>query len=458
MTGQSGAPPSRTATSERRRARYATTKKVDRPASPLWTKAQLAKRDDLGIHIATGYGIHIAVERGHLIVEDGIADERRRARFNRATSGIKRLVVIGHSGSVTLDALRWITDIGAVFVQVDHDSNLVTMSAPARHHDPKLRRAQALATDSRTGRQIMVDLLSTKLERQAALCDRIEQITGMTGQSEIIRSEKEKLAGIATTKELRHREATAAQAYWRAWAKMPVEFSDADPASIPEHWRITGPRTSRLDGQWPRRAVSPVHAVLNYLYAVLEVEATIACHSTGLDPSIGILHADESYRASMAADLMEPLRPAADEIVLSLLRNRPLRIRDWAETADGTCRVLNGLGRQLSSQAPQLLNQALNSARALAGILRDPGADAPGSRENAPPNSRESPSSYRLGDPLFDRRAWSHTVVPALRNIPPRQLSEQTGISLSSVKEIRSGTTYPRLSNRRLLMTLIKGS
>lgn len=72
-------------------------------------------------------------------------------RFNRATSRLKRLVVVGHSGSVSLDALRWITDVGAVFVQVDHDANLVTMSAPARHHEPALRRAQALASGSDTG-------------------------------------------------------------------------------------------------------------------------------------------------------------------------------------------------------------------------------------------------------------------------------------------------------------------
>ncbi|MEQ8832828.1 MAG: CRISPR-associated endonuclease Cas1 [Microcella sp.] len=440
------------AVDERRRARYATTKKVDRPASPLWTKAQLAKSNDLGLHIATGHGIRLAVERGHLIVEDGVADERRRVRFNRATSRLKRLVVIGHSGSVSLDALRWITDVGAVFVQVDHDSNLVTMSAPARHHDPKLRRAQALATDSETGRQIMIDLLSTKLERQATLCDRIEEITGIIGQSEIIRREKTKLDSLATTKELRHREATAAQAYWRAWAKVPVTFSGADAAGVPDHWRIVGPRTSQLDGQWSRRAISPVHAMLNYLYAILEVEATIACHSVGLDPSIGILHADERYRASMAADLMEPLRTHADEVVLTFIARRSLHTGDWAETADGTCRLLEALARELSGYAPAFLASALQWGQGVAATLRARPGGLTVSEEH--PQSRASAPA--LGDPLHDRPTWDAVVLPRLRGMAPKEISDITGISLTSVKEIRSGKTYPRLSNRRMLRDLIE--
>jgi CRISPR-associated endonuclease Cas1 len=454
MTGQSGAPPSRTATSERRRARYATTKKVDRPASPLWTKAQVAKSDDLGIHIATGYGIRIAVERGHLIVEDGLADERRRIRFNRATSRLKRLVVIGHSGSVSLDALRWITDAGAVFVQIDHDANLVTMSAPARHHDPALRRAQALAADSETGRQIMVNLLTVKLDRQARLCDRIEQVTGMTGQSEIIRSEKDKLVGIGTTKELRHREATAAQAYWRAWARVPVTFSTSNSTGIPEHWRVAGPRTSRLDGQWPRRAVSPIHAMLNYLYAILEVEATIACHSLGLDPSIGILHADARYRHSMAADLMEPVRPVVDGVVLDTSLAEALRSDSYAETGDGTCRLLSPLTQRLSAQAAALSTTTLSHARRLVEILRNratgPTAPAPVCRPE--PETQRPNINHNV---VEDRKAWESAVLPRLRALSAGVIAERTGISLTSVKEARSGRVFPRRSNRRLLASLV---
>ena len=63
-------------------------------------------------------------------------------RFNRATSGLKRLVVIGHSGFVTLEALRWLKGIDAALVQIGPDGELVAMTAAERFHNTKLRRAR----------------------------------------------------------------------------------------------------------------------------------------------------------------------------------------------------------------------------------------------------------------------------------------------------------------------------
>jgi CRISPR-associated protein Cas1 len=89
--------------------------------------------------------------------------------------------------------------------------------------------------------------------------------------------------------------------------------------------------------------VTPAHALLNYAYAILETEAIIAAHAIGFDPSLGLMHADVRYRSSLATDLMEPVRPVADALVLDLLENRPLNRGDVLETRRGTCR----LGRPL---------------------------------------------------------------------------------------------------------------
>jgi CRISP-associated protein Cas1 len=66
-----------------------------------------------------------------------------------------------------------------------------------------------------------------------------------------------------------------------------------------------------VDCKRTKRALSPAHAVLNYLYAILESETTIAAHRMGFDPTLGLMHVDKRYRASLASDLMEPARPAA---------------------------------------------------------------------------------------------------------------------------------------------------
>ena len=59
-----------------------------------------------GVLILFGFGIQVRVDRGHLLVEDGIGTKRRRLRFARIGHGLKRLVVIGADGMISLAALR----------------------------------------------------------------------------------------------------------------------------------------------------------------------------------------------------------------------------------------------------------------------------------------------------------------------------------------------------------------
>jgi hypothetical protein len=82
---------------------------------------------------------------GHLICEDGIAAERHFGRFPRVAHGLRRLVVIGADGMVSLAALRWLADQDAAFVMLDRDGSVLVVTGPVRPSDARLRRAQALA-------------------------------------------------------------------------------------------------------------------------------------------------------------------------------------------------------------------------------------------------------------------------------------------------------------------------
>jgi CRISPR associated protein Cas1/Short repeat of unknown function (DUF308) len=79
-----------------------------------------------------------------------------------------------------------------------------------------------------------------------------------------------------------------------------------------EHWLTFGKRYSLLSKPSPRRAVNPANAILNYLYAIIEAEAQIAALRMGLDPGLGLLHADQRTRNSLPCDSMEPVRPRID--------------------------------------------------------------------------------------------------------------------------------------------------
>ena len=116
-----------------------------------------------GVLLLSGYGVRVAVERSHLTVEDGVGADRRAARFPRATRDLRRLVVLGHSGTVSFDALRWLSDVGAGFVQLDNDGRVIVAAGPTGLQDARLRRAQAQAFENGVGPAIARELAREKL-------------------------------------------------------------------------------------------------------------------------------------------------------------------------------------------------------------------------------------------------------------------------------------------------------
>jgi CRISPR-associated endonuclease Cas1 len=306
-----------------------------------------------GIVVARGYGLKIRVERGHLIVEDGVGRERRTRRYHRASSRIKRLVVIGNTGYISLEALRWLCDVGAALVHIDPDGGLLASSTSAGPAIPTLRRAQALAATSETGVNIARQLMREKVQGQLSLLDSLPG--GEDAKPEVKRAlaeieRVEDIPGVLAS-ELR-----AASAYWSAWEALPVRIAPrrgSVPHTIPDHWLRFGQRASLLTGG-PRAATNPYNAVLNWIYTVLSAEATIACHAVGLDPGIGIFHADRDHlpnRAALAYDVMEPVRPAVDAYVLALITQRTVRADDFGETRRGACRLSQRFAAELAGTA-----------------------------------------------------------------------------------------------------------
>lgn len=91
--------------------------------------------------------------------------------------------------------------------------------------------------------------------------------------------------------------------------------------------RWYGALKDRIDPIWGfsgrnrRPPTDPVNAFLSLSYTL----ATSVSHKTvtaaGYDPALGFLHAPAPARASLALDLVEPLRPQVDTFVLSCLAN-----------------------------------------------------------------------------------------------------------------------------------------
>jgi CRISPR-associated endonuclease Cas1 len=300
---------------------------------------------DSGICVAHGYGLKLYVHRGHLIVHDGIGRDRRTRRYHRVTSKLRRLVLIGHTGYVTLDAFRWLRDIGAALVHIDADGELITTSTAAGPGQAALRRAQALGTTGPTGLEIARGLVYAKVAGQASLLPELPAGRQAAPTIDRALSAIEQATDLV---ELVGAEAQAASAYWEAWSALPVPVGNRDADSVPEHWQSFGQRHSLLTNG-PRLACNPPNAILNYLYALLEAETTIACQTVGLDPLLGIFHTDQRHRPSLALDAMEPVRPIVDAYVLAMLTQRTFARDEFAETRQGACRLTPKLATRLGA-------------------------------------------------------------------------------------------------------------
>lgn len=300
-----------------------------------------------GVITLFGYGIKVFVDRGHLFVQDRIGPLRREGRFPRVRHGIRRIVVIGADGFISLAALRWLADQEAAFVMLNRDGSVLATTGPVRPSDARLRRAQVLAHQNGTALEItryLIDEKTTAQEKVARDCLRDDEAARAIGQ---IRSA---IAGAKTSAAIRLLESRAALAYWSAWKSLTINFPKRELHRVPDHWRTFDSRISPLTGS-PRLAANPVNAMLNYLYAVLESEARLASAALGLDPGLGFLHVDSQARDSLACDVMEPIRPQVDVYLLRWITRETVK-REWFfEEREGNCRLMGSFAVRLSETA-----------------------------------------------------------------------------------------------------------
>jgi CRISPR-associated endonuclease Cas1 len=298
-----------------------------------------------GVVTLFGYGISAFVDRGHLVLQDGVGRNRRAARFPRVRHGLKRLIVIGSDGSISFAALRWLADQNAAFVMLERDGTVLATTGPVRPSDARLRRAQALAHQSGLAITISRELIAQKLSGQARVAR--DTLRNVTVANQIFEM-RTALAETNSLESIRSLEAQAAVVYWSLWQSISVNFPQRDLPRVPEHWRTFGSRGSPLTGS-PRLAVNPPNAMLNYLYALLESESRLALAVLGLDPGLGMMHVDTPSRDSFALDLMEAVRPQVDAFLCDWILRETLSRNWFFEQSDGNCRLMGSFAERLAT-------------------------------------------------------------------------------------------------------------
>lgn len=402
---------------------------------------------DPSVAVLDGYGARLSIDGRHLVAEDGFGPHRRTRRWALATHGLARVVVIAGAGMVTLDALRWATGAGVGIVVLDpSDGAVLATSGACLVDDPRLRRAQAFAPGTALGLRIAGYLIGAKLTAQRQVALKLEAHEAAATIAELLGT----LEGAGSLDEVRQLEASAANVYWRAWEGVEVRFVRRDLARVPAHWLRFAGRRSAVNPATPRHATDPINAMVNYSYKVLEGEGRLGALALGIDPGMGVLHADMRGRDSMVLDLIEAGRPAVDAHILDLLRSHSFRRRDFDEDRRGVLRVLSPITHLLAEAAPIYARTLAPVVEHVAGMLGEASAYDLSVPTHLSGAKHKAAAARRVGAGVGEPLA---PVGPNPGALPPRRAPRQRPVPVADHRPPvvcpGCGVTLPEASGRR---------
>ena len=311
--------------------------------------------------ILTGNGLSLRVNRGSLVIKDGLThypQEKNEYRlFPGQLENPPRIVLVDGSGEITLDALDWLAEQDIPLIRLKWDGSfvsVVTSNGQAADQD-KVRWQHETRHDPIARLEFAYPLITEKARNT------LETLEGWVPDSSLKSSalktatralEKVEAKQLETLSDLLGQEGVIAGAYFRAWEGIELKWVDTDKHPIPDDWRTYRSRAAlREEKPQNRHATHPVNAMLNYVYAQLCSSKQIEAIAEGYDPMAGIVH-DRRKRVrgitpAFALDIMEPERPIVDRRVLEMLREHELAKEDFVVTSKGTCRAGPDLARHL---------------------------------------------------------------------------------------------------------------
>lgn len=251
-------------------------------------------------------------------------------------------VVIGAGCHVTSGALGLLLAMAVPINIVDYHDNVLGSVLTPLNGNHRLRQIQyTYANRDDICLYFAQKMLSAKIKNQRTLIRRYAKqhprLAEIIDEMQHLAAKIEHTADVPTTMGY---EGQAAKRYFEG---LSLIFGEA--------WNFTG-RNRR-----PPR--DPINAMLSYGYTILEGRIVSAIHRTGMDPSVGFMHATFPGRRSLALDLIEEFRPViVDSVILGIVGNQMLTPSDFEITL-GTCQMPEKTRKTFLQRFQQRLDQSV---------------------------------------------------------------------------------------------------
>lgn len=296
--------------------------------------------------VLSGHGIRLNVDCGTLLIKCGFThypQKREEYRFFPKDRQLpSRIVILDGDGSITFDALEWLSQQGVPLVQIDWKGEVSCVGSADYAANFDLVKRQMEIQESGQGFEFSKFLILEKTQNSYKTIKNISNDADADKAKPILKRIRE-LEEVLKNKPndlstLLSIEGNIAQTYFRYWHMLSLKWRGINRKPIPQEWEKIGSRigATRKNNQY---AVHPVNAILNYAYGVLENQVRSHIVTAGVDPTIGFMHSNASDRTSLVFDLMEPVRPVMDQKILEFVLGRTFSPDDFILGKNGVVRL-----------------------------------------------------------------------------------------------------------------------
>ncbi|SES84820.1 CRISPR-associated protein, Cas1 family [Methanococcoides vulcani] len=294
--------------------------------------------------LLNGHGINMRVDAAKLHIRDGrfsTTEDPQEYVFSPKRMDVDSIIVYGRSGSLSLEAIRWLVKHNVQITILNWDGKLLTTMLPSESTNVKTKFAQYHAYEDQDTRvKLARKFIEAKFSKSEAVLDYLQQRYPEIEYD--FTDDKARLEKAKSIREILGVEGGVAWKYWNEYAKAVPEQYDFK-ARTDNYRRANG-------------AGDKVNVMLNYGYALLESECLRVINSVGLDAHVGFLHEMNQSKYSLAYDFQELFRFIVDLAVMNLIEKGAMDNKDFVRTESFSLRLRPTGARKVTEEFNSVMN------------------------------------------------------------------------------------------------------
>ncbi len=259
------------------------------------------------------------MDRARLLIRNGVNEPDtvpEQIVVSPRDAPFDSIIIDGHSGTISLDAIKWLARHGIPINILDYDGTLLSTTLPREPINGPLKVAQIAAYNDPVKRfYIATKLIEAKTQRTIDVLNWLgARYSDVDSVTDSIRLEMKRMQNCSSLPKLMQIEGHIADLYWKQLQKI-----------LPKRLGFT----SRMHESHQMNSADEVNTLLNYSYSILESQVRKALNSVGLEPTVGFLHETRHTKSSLCYDLMEAYRFLPDTAVIECLERNYFSKKDF---------------------------------------------------------------------------------------------------------------------------------